>query len=55
MKNIPTRKRRKDYFFSALKSKPKGLKLLDALCPHTGWKVIGEGVYASSLIRDGLK
>ena len=55
MKNILTWKRRKEHFLAALKSKPKGLKLLDALGPHTGWKVIGDGVYASSLIRDGLK
>ena len=55
MKNINTWKRRKEHFLAALKSKPKGLRLLDKLGPHTGWKVIGEGVYASSLIRDGLK
>lgn len=55
MKNINTWKKRKEHFLAALKSKPKGLKLLDTLGPHTGWKVIGDGVYASSLIRDGLK
>ncbi len=55
MKNISTWKRRKEHFLAALKSKPKGLKLLDTLGPHTWWKVIGDGVYASSLIRDGLK
>jgi hypothetical protein len=41
MKNILTRKRRKDYFFSALKSKPKRLKLLDALGTHTRWRPSG--------------
>ncbi len=55
MKNILTWKRRKEHFLAALKSKPKGLKLLDALGPHTEWNVIGDGVYASSLIRNGLK
>ena len=55
MKNILTWKRRREHFLAALKSKPKGLKLLDTLGTHTGWNVIGDGVYASSLIRDGLK
>ena len=44
MKDILTWKRRKEHFLAALKSMPKRLKLLDALGPHTGWKVIGDGV-----------
>lgn len=55
LKNIGTWKRRKEHFLAALKSRPKGLKLLDELGPHTEWNVIGEGVTAASLIRDGLK
>ena len=55
LKNIRAWKRRREHFLAALKSKPRGLKLLDKLGPHTQWTVIGEGVYASSLIRSGLK
>ena len=40
MKNILTRRKRKEHFLAALKSKPNGLKPLDTLGPHTGWKVI---------------
>ena len=46
MKNILTWKRRKEYFLAALKSKPKGLRLLDALGPPTEWTVMEEGAQA---------
>ena len=54
-KNVRSLRRRKEPFLVALRSKPKGLKLLETLGPWKTWAEIRPGVRASSLEREGVK
>ena len=54
-KNVKALRRRKEPFLVALRSKPKGLKLLETLGPWKTWAEIRPGVRASSLEREGVK
>ncbi len=54
-KNVRALRRRKEPFLVALRSKPKGLKLLDELGSWKRWTVIRPGVRAASLEREGVK
>jgi transposase len=54
-KNVRALQRRKEPFLVALRSKPKGLKLLEELGSQKDWQEIRPGVRAASLERGGLK
>ena len=54
-KNVRALRRRKEPFLVAMRSKPKGLKLLEVLGPWKGWAEIRPGVRAASMEREGVK
>ena len=54
-KNVRALRRRKEPFLVALRSRPKGLKLLDELGSWKRWTEIRPGVRAASVEREGVK